>query len=178
MRAGQQQRFRQGNEIAMRKWFFQEMNRANSSRTFAVSGQVHCGQDYSARVRMTRAQIVKKFLPKIVGRIDIEDEETRPLVYNQLLRLLQTMRDIDMRLRRRFAQSSQHRAGQVFVRRENKNPALGLRCGRFVQSSKVCDKESRFEDAPRTSLGMPASRQMESFFSMEKRRGQPRPHVN
>ena len=101
--------------------------------------QMNRGQDNGARVRMARAQIVEKFLPKIVGRIDIEDEEAWPLVHDQLLRFLQTMRDIDMRLRRRFAQSGQHRTGQVFVRRENKDQA-GLRCGRFVQSSKYATK--------------------------------------
>ena len=35
------------------------------------------GQNDGARIRMTGAQIVEKFLPEIVGRIDIENEKIR-----------------------------------------------------------------------------------------------------
>ena len=70
---------------------------------------------------MARAQIVEKLLPEVVGRIDIEDEEIRALINDDMLRLLEAVRDIDMRPGRGLKERGTNRAREVPVRRENQN---------------------------------------------------------
>ena len=55
------------------------MNGADPGRLLAMRGEMNRGQNNRARIRMTGAQVVKKILAEIVGRIDVEDEKVRPL---------------------------------------------------------------------------------------------------
>ena len=116
----------------------------------ALLRQVNRGQDNGARVRMAGAQVVEKLLPEIVGRIEIEDEEVRPLIENELLRFFQAVREIDVRVWRRFAQRLENGVGQMFIRCEDKNAAVRFGGSRFVHVSTRAATQSPPEPARRT----------------------------
>ena len=61
----------------MGKWFLEKMNGSQASRCFARGREVNRSQNDRARVRMTGAEVVKKFLPEIVGCVHVEDEKVR-----------------------------------------------------------------------------------------------------
>ncbi len=76
----------QRHEIRARKRFLEKMNRAQTGHLLALRREMNRRQDNGASVGMTGAQVVDEFLRQIVGRIDIEDEEGRLLVDDELLR--------------------------------------------------------------------------------------------
>ena len=115
----------ESDEIVVRKWLFQKMDRAQAGRLRALGFEMDCGQDNGARVRMACAQIVKEFLAEIVGGVDIEDEKVRPEVNDQLLSLLQAPRDGHLGGRRGLTQSRLDGESQLFVGREDEDLAPG-----------------------------------------------------
>ena len=80
------------------------MNRAESGDLFALLGEMNAGQNDGARIRMARAQIVKKIVAEIRSCIDIENKKLGPHAQNELLRFLQASRQLDQRIRCRFLQ--------------------------------------------------------------------------
>ena len=84
------------DEIAVRKRFLEEMNRAEAGRLLAMRGELRACEDDRARVRVARAQVVKKFLPKIRHGLDIEHEQVWFRVEHEPLRLIESRRDIDL----------------------------------------------------------------------------------
>jgi hypothetical protein len=95
---------------------------------------MHAGQDNGARVRMAGAQIIKEFLAQIGHGIDIEHEKIRAIAQDEALRLLQVVRQIDLRGRRGFTQGGENLRGKILLGFEHKDaPALldrisGLGC--------------------------------------------------
>src|SRR5207248_4218527 len=112
-------------EIAVRKRFLQKMNRAKAGGAFAMRSEMNASQDNGACVRMTRAQIVKKFLAEIWHGIDVEHEEIRAIVQDEALRFLQVVRHVRLRGRGGFTQGRENLRGKVLLGFEHKNaPAL------------------------------------------------------
>ncbi len=110
----------------MRKWLFQKVNRADSGRAFALLREMNRGQNNGARIRVTGAEIVEKFLPQIVGGINIENEKIRPLADHDLLRFFEAVREIDLRVRCGFAKRGEDGRRQLLVRRENEDSAINV----------------------------------------------------
>ena len=68
-----------------------------------MSSQVNSGQNDRPRHRMTRAQVVKKFLTEVVCGIDIQNEEIGLGAEDKILRFFQAVRDIYLRSGRSLA---------------------------------------------------------------------------
>src|SRR5207248_506002 len=97
---------------------------------------------------MARAQIVEKILAQIGNGIHVENEEVRPIVYDEALGLFETTGKIDLGGRRGFAQGCENLPSEVLRGFEHKNaPAffersLRMRRSLFVHNS----REPRFTD--------------------------------
>ncbi len=175
--AGVQQRVHEVNKIAVRKWFFEEVNRAQAGGLLALRGEMDRGQDNRPRVRMAGAQVQQKFLAEIVGGIDVENEQIGALVNDNLLRLSQALSQIDVRARSGFAQSCEDCRGQGPFWREHENPSGLVRKSRggrsrdcFVHSSKSARSSSTRGCPPsRYVPNMPASQKMKSIFGAPAR---------
>ncbi len=74
---GREERLDQIDKIAVRKRFLEKVNRAEPCRLFAMRGKVGAGEDDGPRVRMARAQVVKKLLAQIGDGVDVEDKQIR-----------------------------------------------------------------------------------------------------
>ena len=83
------------------------------------------GQNNRARVRVARAQIVEKFLAQIVGGVDVQNEEVRPQVDDQLLCFLEAVGDFHLRAGRGFVQSLPHGVREMFIVSEDQDAAGG-----------------------------------------------------
>src|SRR5688500_15901647 len=90
------------DKIAMRKRFLEEVDRAEPCRLFAMRGKVGAGEDDGPRIRMARAQVVKKFLAQIGDGIDVEDKQIRLGAEDQALGAFQSGGDVDLRGRGGF----------------------------------------------------------------------------
>ncbi len=53
---GRKERLDEIDEVGVREWFFEEMDRAQTGRLLAVRGKVNAGQHDGARIRMAGAQ--------------------------------------------------------------------------------------------------------------------------
>ena len=112
------------DKVIVRKWFFEKVDRAQPGGLFPMRGQMDCRENDRARIRVTRAQIVKEFLAEIVGRIDIEHEEVGPDTHDQSLRFFQAPRQIDVGAGRGFFQRTSDRRREMRVRFQNQNAAI------------------------------------------------------
>ena len=166
LRARLKQCAHEKDEIVVRERLLQKMDCPQSSGLFAMSRKVDGRQNNRARIRVTRAQIIKKILPEIIGRIDIEDEEVGLLTNDNVLGLLEATRDVDLRLRRGFEQCTANRSRQVPVRSENKNSAV-LLGGRMVRR-RSCVHDSRLEKPQPSTAGLNASIEMPASDRTEK----------
>ena len=156
---------------AVRKRLLEEVDRAHAGGAFPLRGEMDRRQDDRARVRMAGAQIVEEFLPEIVGRIDVENEEIGLLVDDDMLRFFQAVRDIDMRGRRRFVKRGADRGGEVVVRREDQNATArlsrnGIRRGPFdSKQCKAWTKQPTRRTASRVALRHARFSRNEKYFS-------------
>ena len=107
------------DEIAVREWFFEEVNRTQTGGLLALGSEMDRRQDDGARPGMAGAQIVEKLLPEIVGRVDIEDEKVGTQLNDDALGFLQIARDFHLRAGSRFAQGRLDGGGEVFIGRED-----------------------------------------------------------
>ena len=120
---GRKERLDEIDEVAVRKWFFEKMNRAQAGSLFAVRGKMNAGQDDGARIRMARAQIVEKFLAQIGSGIDVENEQVRPIVHDEALGLFQIAAP-DRRGRKARLRAS---AARIFAARSSSGSSTRMR---------------------------------------------------
>ena len=71
---------------------------------------------------MTGSQVVKKFLAKVVGSIDIEHEEVRLGIEDQMLRLLQGASDLHLGLRNCLPQGRDNFGSKLFRGFQHEDP--------------------------------------------------------
>ena len=83
---------------------------------------MNAGQNNRARIWMARSQIVKKILSEVRNSIDIQNEQFWLYSEDELLRLLQTARHLDQRVRRGLVQHVRNGRGQLLVRFQNQDP--------------------------------------------------------
>ena len=163
------------DEVGMREWFFEKMNRAEAGGLFAVRGKVNAGQDNGARIGMAGAQIVEEILAQIGNGIDVENEKVRPIIHDEALGLFEIAGKIDLGGRarlpggpREFSKRGPVRARAQgcarLVRKNSEDASVSYR-SRFKVWGTAADTSSR-EPCPR--LEMPASRQMKSIFRTEQ----------
>ena len=91
------------------------MNRPQTQNMFALFRQMRAGQNNCARIGMAGAQVIKKILSQIVGCIDIEDEQVGPDTEDKLLRLFQTVSQLNQPFRDGLLQGRQDRRRQLLV---------------------------------------------------------------
>src|SRR5205085_11723144 len=92
------------DKVPLHERFFQKMDRSEAGDLFALLGQMDAGQHDRARIGMTRPEIVKKVLSKLVRRVHVEDEKFRLHTEQELLRFLEAMRHFDPRIGSRLLQ--------------------------------------------------------------------------
>src|SRR5205085_7746970 len=72
-----QQTFDKIDKVPLHERFFQKMDRSEAADLFALLGQMDAGQHDRARIGMTRPEIVKEVLSKLVRRVHVENEQLR-----------------------------------------------------------------------------------------------------
>jgi hypothetical protein len=117
------------DKVRVRERLLEKVDRADAGRALALRGEVDGGQNDGACVRMAGAEVVKELLSEIVSRIDIEDEQIGLLIYDDVLRLFQAVRDIDVCSRRGLKKRSANRGGEVAIGCQDKDAAGGLGSG-------------------------------------------------
>jgi len=140
---GRKKRLDEIDEVGMREWLFEKVDRAETGSPRAVRGKVNARQDDGARIRMAGAQIVEKILAQIGNGIHVENEKVRPIVHDEALGLFEITGKIGVGGRRGFPQRGENLCSKILLGFEHQNaPALferilRMRRGCFVHNSRV-----------------------------------------